>query len=688
MKYISVAIDGPAGAGKSTIAKKLAKKLNYVYVDTGAMYRAITYKALKLNIDLNNETEYTFLDNTKLELTPDDRVYIDGEDITQEIRSREVSNNVSIVSSLKIVRDKLVSMQRKIAQNANVIMDGRDIGTNVLKDATLKFFITASVEERARRRYLEIKDKNQDVSMEEIKAEIMQRDYLDINRTLNPLVKAPDAYEIDTSSLTVDEVVDKLIEIILGKVASMSEKDLYEISNYHEGQVVKGTVVQVTDNEVLVDFNYMTEGKIYLNQLTLNPDVQSCKELYKVGDKIKAVIKKIDDEVALLSRLDLEKEEALRKLERNFYHKHIITGKVTEIKDTVLIVNIYGIDCLMPKNEVDVDAKFDVQSLLNQQVKVRVIKFENKKVVVSRRAVIAAELFKEKLHNYKQIKLDAVYEGKVVRVEHYGLLVVANNYQGLVPLKEISHLPFNDISEVAKIGDKVNVKVIEKDDDKLQVLYSIKALLPKPWEVVAQNVKEGDVIEGTIVRITDFGAFVNIYPFVDGLLHKNEFSYNPNVNMFDHIEVGQKIKVKVVKIDANKEKLSLSVKALKTNPWTTCGLKQGKVVEVTVKGFDNGDAIVEFVEDVEGILPKNQVSSEKRITKADDVLAVGQVVTVKVTEFDPEERKLVVSIRRVAEDAEREEFLKYMREQEKVKNDTLGDLFGDKLKELLGNKQE
>lgn len=690
MKYISVAIDGPAGAGKSTIAKKLAERLHYVYVDTGAMYRAVTYKALQLNINIEDESQYSFLDSLQIELTPDNRVLLDNTDITKEIRSREVTNNVSVVSSKKVVRDKMVPLQRKIALNSNVIMDGRDIGTNVLKDATFKFFLTASVEERAKRRYLELKEKNMEVDLVEIQKEILSRDEIDSNRQLNPLQKADDALEIDTSYLTIDEVVDKMIGIILGKVTSMNEKEMYNIKKFRVGQIVEGEVVSVTDNEVLVDFQYATEGKIYLDKLTLD-NVGSAKEIYKVGDKITAKISKLTDEMALLSRLDIEIKQNFQKLEKKYHNKNLVSGKVIKSLKNAYIVNMYGIDCLMPKNEVDVDANFDGDSLLDKTIKVKIIDIKQdrkgNKVIVSRRAVIAQEIFKEKLRNYQAIEKDAIYEGEVVRVERYGLLVMAHNYQGLVPVREISHLPFQDISEVAKIGDKVNVKVIDKNDEKLQVLFSIKELLPKPWEIVGQNIKEGDIIEGTVVRITDFGAFVNIYPLVDGLLHKNEFSYNPYVNMFDHIKENQKIKVKVLRLDVNHEKLSLSVRAMKDNPWYTCGLNQYDIVDMTVTGFTGDDAYVTYVEDVVGILPRNQVTSEKRITKAEDELTLNQTVKVKVLEYNPEERKLSVSIRRIKEDAERKDYLEYMKEQNQIKNDTLGDIFGDKLKGLLNDNK-
>jgi CMP/dCMP kinase len=218
MENINVAIDGPAGAGKSTIAKLLAKKLNFVYVDTGAMYRAITFKAINKQINLEQETDYTFLDETEIVLTPNGQVFMDGKDITKEIREQEVTRHVSLVASLKIVREKLVDLQRKMALKNHCIMDGRDIGTNVLPHAQVKLFLTASVEERARRRYVELVKQGKEVSYEEIFEDIKRRDHLDSTRELNPLTMAVDAIRVDTSNDTIDEVVNKLIEIILGRV--------------------------------------------------------------------------------------------------------------------------------------------------------------------------------------------------------------------------------------------------------------------------------------------------------------------------------------------------------------------------------------------------------------------------------------------------------------------------------------
>lgn len=207
----SIAIDGPAGSGKSTIAKICAKELGFTYVDTGAMYRAITLKALRLNLkDLGDESLYTFIKDLKLEFI-NGKLHMDGEDVSKDIRTQPVVLNVSLVSSLKYVRELLVEEQRKMAESVNVIMDGRDIGTNVLTNATLKIFLTADVKERARRRYLEQKEAGSSMTLEEVLEDLKRRDYFDSHREHNPLRMAEDAIELDSTNLTIEETSKKIL---------------------------------------------------------------------------------------------------------------------------------------------------------------------------------------------------------------------------------------------------------------------------------------------------------------------------------------------------------------------------------------------------------------------------------------------------------------------------------------------
>ncbi|WP_273125912.1 (d)CMP kinase [Metabacillus sp. HB246100] len=215
---ISVAIDGPAAAGKSTVAKIIAENYAYIYIDTGAMYRALTYKALNEGVDLKNEELVSeVLASIQIDLSPSEKgqiVKINQEDVTEVIRTNEVTNNVSIVAMHPKVRNEMLVRQRELASDGGVIMDGRDIGTHVLPHAELKIFLRASVEERAQRRYDENVKKGFSSSLEQLKEEIANRDKLDSEREVAPLKKADDAIEIDTTSMSIYDVVNKIEELM------------------------------------------------------------------------------------------------------------------------------------------------------------------------------------------------------------------------------------------------------------------------------------------------------------------------------------------------------------------------------------------------------------------------------------------------------------------------------------------
>jgi cytidylate kinase len=225
LKKIVIAIDGPAASGKSTTAKLLAKKLGYVYIDTGAMYRAFTLKALTENILeqllVDESLLRQFVETTDVRLT-DAQVLLDGCDVTAQIRSNEVSKMVSKISALKAVREKLSAIQKKLGEAKGVVMDGRDIGTAIFPNAELKIYMMASARERAKRRYAELKSKNSalDVSLDALEAEIKQRDEEDMTRAVSPLRKADDAIVFDTSSLTIEEQVERIYELALEKIHS------------------------------------------------------------------------------------------------------------------------------------------------------------------------------------------------------------------------------------------------------------------------------------------------------------------------------------------------------------------------------------------------------------------------------------------------------------------------------------
>lgn len=214
-KNITIAIDGPAGAGKSTIAKKIAEILSFEYIDTGSMYRALTLKVLRLK--LNPESEKDIIDimrDTDIDFK-NNHIYLDGEQVDKQIRENIINKNVSYIAKIPEIRESMVRIQQQLALTKSVIMDGRDIGTIVLPNADYKFFITASVEERSNRRYKELLEKGEiEVSFEQIKKEIINRDRIDSTRKVSPLIQSEDSYLLDTTNKTIDECVDEIISIV------------------------------------------------------------------------------------------------------------------------------------------------------------------------------------------------------------------------------------------------------------------------------------------------------------------------------------------------------------------------------------------------------------------------------------------------------------------------------------------
>lgn len=218
----SIAIDGPAGAGKSTIAKKVSKELNYIYVDTGAMYRAIALYLLRENVNIN-EDDLIIAALEKVTITiayenNEQQVILNDENVTASLRNEEVGNMASITSANKHVREKLLQLQRNLAITNNVVMDGRDIGTNVLPNANLKIFLTASSETRAQRRYKELIEKGQEADLEKIEADIIERDNRDMSRKEAPLKQATDAIYLDSSTMNIEEVVEEIIKLSMNKI--------------------------------------------------------------------------------------------------------------------------------------------------------------------------------------------------------------------------------------------------------------------------------------------------------------------------------------------------------------------------------------------------------------------------------------------------------------------------------------
>lgn len=687
---MKIAIDGPAGAGKSTIAKHLAQILNFEYIDTGAMYRAITLKGLRLGVNLEDENAYDFLANTELDIC-NGKVFMDGVDVSQDIRSVEVTENVSTPSKIGAVRSFLVDYQRKISESKNVIMDGRDIGTVVLPNAELKIYLSASVECRAKRRMLERQESGVYISLEDTINEINIRDHKDSTRKISPLKCAEDAVVIDSSNMSINEVVDEIINLVNERsLSKMSEK-------YFEGQHVRGTIINVTSSAIYLVIEEGVKAVIYDNDLEGKRDGKLYNE-YHEGEEFTAQVKQIsqdqnDGSVLLILSEKLAREEAEREAKEEALLAKLKVFEDLKEKDEIFNAKVSktfknGVELTYNNTRLFLPYKFAsvseeaFKSLKGEEIEVLVL-FVNEdrhQVIVSQ---IAAEKKKNRLAReaaFNAIHVGDVIEGEVVSILPYGAIVSLGEVSGLLHISEIDHFQVRNINKYLTVGQKVNVKVIKIDGKKIGL--SIKALTKHPWEILKEQYHVGDVFEGTIKKIIPAGLIIALTPEYSGLMPKMEYSWLINDRYENKLNEGDTITVKVMNIDDQKNRVSLSHRETLENTWGSIKLKRGQAIDVTVASIVEKGAQVNYL-NVTGFLPISEVSNTKRVNSVAEVYPVGTTFKASVIECDPLRAKLIVSAKALEAQKERETFDNYMKEQ--AKEDTTS-TFGDLLKDFEEDK--
>ncbi len=680
MENFVVALDGPAGSGKSSISKQVAFKLGFTHIDTGAMYRAVTLEALRRNIDLEDENAYSFLKETSI-LYKDSTIYLNGVDVSKEIRSSEVTKNVSTCCKFAYVRDLMVEYQRASAKHGKVLMDGRDIGTVVLPQANLKIYLTATPEVRAERRHKELLEKGVEITFEKVLEEIKIRDYKDSHREIAPLKMADDAILVDTSNLNKDEVTDKIIQLINERTRSMEENFKMEDLNLPKTPRVKdkvtGTVVKIEEKTIYLDIKSITEGIMHLDHYTNDKTVTSFKGLVHEGDVIECEVAKIseskDDEMHIyLSRLNQLSKIAFHEVVLAYENKEDIEVQVVRaVSNKGYMVSYQGNNLFLPLSQSPRDIKIkDVFT-----VRILEVNEERKNAVVSRRVIEKEEYDAAKQKELDDIQVGDVLTGKVVKIEKFGVFVRFGYNQGLVRINQLAHTYTSDINSIVHLDDEMQVKVLSKENGKL--VLSRKALLDTPYVAYAKTVTVGQTVKGKVTNKLPFGLLLELAPNVKGLLHQSEYSHNPNDNYNDFVTIGDEVEVAILALNPEKEKISLSRKALMDNPWTRVEAKVGDIVDVTVtEVYDNGLQVETL--GVDGFIPANEALTENQNGTVKDYFNKDDKAKAQILEIKPAEWRLKLSIKKVVEAEERKSYEKYLKDD--TDTVTLGDVFKDVLK--------
>jgi small subunit ribosomal protein S1 len=459
-----------------------------------------------------------------------------------------------------------------------------------------------------------------------------------------------------------------------------------ELKFLRQGSIVEGTVIKIESNTIYLDIQAQTEGKIHLDNYD-KPAPDTFEGLVQVGQKIKARVQKITDDPAqiLLSRLPLLVEEKFEKIQALAESGETVKAKVRQVLEKGLILSYMENEVFLPYSLLDFELVKDKDSLKGKTLEIQIIeatsKGRNKRIVASRKAIFERErqeAYEQRLQA-RQDELETINTGDVIKgvvdkIEAHAATIRFDHVVGLLRISQVSHFRIEKIEDVLTLGQEVEVKVIKKEGNRLDL--SMKALQKTPYEVFYETHKVGDTVTGTVFQKLPFGIIVEVAKDVRGLLHKNEFSWNPNDNFESYVKIGDEVTLSIIQLDLKKERIALSKKSLEDNPWKNVSLRRGEVVSAKIIEVSKEGVKVE-VQGAEGEIAASELAVEK-INKPEDYFAVGDVVNAVVTEVSKDTWTLKLSIRRILEQAEREQYEQYLEDDEKDQNPTLGDLFGEK----------
>ena len=837
-----IAIDGPAASGKSSTAHGVAQKLNLRHIDTGAMYRAITLKIINENMDLSKLDDLqALLDNLDLKVTFNEdiqEIYLDRKLLGDEIRSPQVTDLVADVSAIAGVRNRLLGIQREVAQTHDVVLEGRDIGTVVFPDADIKIYMVADARVRALRRQKDFARQGIEKSIEELEKEILERDEHNAKRKLAPMKAAKDAITLDTTELSIDdqiefivsrvetaksnggnlmtkkqdmdakaeevkedvakeateetaevsaesqdavemtpaeetpeapaeeavaetpaedttedvakaateEVVEEVVEAAkeeaaveeapaekvdeakeeVAEVAAPAEEepaveaepvvetteevapepevtaeaapteaptdtpdvsqgkralmnDLFaEIKTLKLGEtpedqevtskesiayqelldhavidldqqsLVKARIISVSDKEVMVDFGFKSEGLVPRHEFDDN--------VPEIGETIELFLERIEDKLgqAVLSKRKAEFMGVWNNVKQKYADAETVEGTISRRIKGGMVVNILGVDAFLPGSQLDVRPIRDFDAYVGKTFEFKIVKVNEfrKNIVVSRKELLEESLKEQRSKLLEEIEVGQILEGRIKNITDFGVFVDLGGIDGLLHITDLSWGRVNHPSEVVGLDEDIMVKVIDYDTTKQRVSLGLKQLKPHPWESVVAKYPEGTAVNGKVVSLANYGAFVELTAGVEGLVHISEISWTQHIkHPSDVFNVGDEIDAIVLSVDAENHKISLGVKQLQPDPWTTIEEKYlvGSVHEGTVRNLAQFGAFIELEEGIDGLVHISDLSWTSKVRHPKEIVNRGDKIMVKILDISQSERKISLGIKQAQE---------------------------------------
>ncbi|KGO79651.1 MULTISPECIES: 30S ribosomal protein S1 [Flavobacterium] len=434
-----------------------------------------------------------------------------------------------------------------------------------------------------------------------------------------------------------EEGIDPVDEQHLREFEELVEKTFISTDN---DEVVEGTVVRITDRDAIVDINAKSEGVISLNEFRYNPNL-------KVGDKVEVLIDVREDKSGQLV-LSHKKARTIKAWDRviNAHETgEIVNGFVKCRTKGGMIVDVFGIEAFLPGSQIDVKPIRDYDQYVNKTMEFKVVKInhEFKNVVVSHKALIEADIEVQKKEIIGQLEKGQVLEGVVKNITSYGVFIDLGGVDGLIHITDLSWSRINHPSEVLELDQKLNVVILDFDDEKTRIQLGLKQLHPHPWDALDANLAVGDKVKGKVVVIADYGAFIEVAEGVEGLIHVSEMSWSTHLRSAqDFVKVGDEVEAVILTLDREDRKMSLGIKQLSQDPWTDITAKYpvGSKHTGIVRNFTNFGIFVELEEGIDGLIYISDLSWTKKIKHPSEFVNVGDKLDVIVLELDVEGRKL------------------------------------------------
>src|SRR5690554_3153093 len=421
------------------------------------------------------------------------------------------------------------------------------------------------------------------------------------------------------------------------------------LEDLNENEVIKGKVVRITDKEAIVDINFKSEGVISLNEFRYNPNLS-------VGDEVEVMVDVREDKNGqlVLSHRKARTLNAWDAVNKAHDEQEIVNGYIKARTKGGMIVDVFGIEAFLPGSQIDVKPIRDYEQYVGKTMEFKVVKInpEFKNVVVSHKALIEADIEEQKKEIVAQLEKGQVLEGEVKNITSYGVFIDLGGVDGLIHITDLSWSRINHPSEILEDGQKVNVVILDFDEDKTRIQLGIKQLEKHPWEALDQELKVGDKVKGKVVVLADYGAFVEVAPGVEGLIHVSEMSWSTHLRSAqDFVKVGDEVEAVVLTLDREERKMSLGIKQLTPDPWTDITAKYpvGSQHKGKVRNFTNFGVFVELEEGVDGLIYISDLSWTKKIKHPSEFVNVGDKLDVVVLELDVEGRKLSLGHKQTTE---------------------------------------